>query len=641
MRQPRTLLPWLLWLTIAVTAVVYLPGLHGPFLFDDYQNLVQPLGEGLHGARALWEYVSGGVSGPLGRPLSLLSFAANAHWGGLQTFGFKATNLALHLANGVLVYALARRLLHAMQPAAAANLRFAGLIASATAAAWLLHPLQLSSVLYVVQRMTSLSSFFCLLGLHAYLAARERQRRPLPTAARGWLWFAVPLCLLLAMLAKESGALLMVYLFVLELCLLRFTARVARGDLLLFHGLFVGLPAFAAVAYLATHAGWLQAGADYRGYSVGERLLTEARVLWFYQKMLWAPDLQALSLFHDDFPISRGWLTPWTTLPAVLAWLLALGAFVALRASRPWIAFAIGWFLAGHLLESTIVMLEPVQLHRNYLAIFGPLLAVAALLVQLPPAWRQRAAGAAGLWLLCLAAVTTLRAYQWRDDYTIAFSEVLRHPDSPRANYEAGRLLSGIAQRTDSIEVQREAIRYLWRAVELNPRDSSALAALMILGKEPDAERAYQALRERLAARRVQPTDIPFLKQLAECHGRKECSIPAERMFGLFDAVLSRPQADEERADMLSMLALYYANPHNDLASCVRLMQEAISLQPTDAVYRLNLANALLLLPDYAAAEAALDAADRLDPWQKNGLRSARLRADLRRFRDAARASQP
>lgn len=92
---------------------------------------------------------------------------------------------------------------------------------------------------------------------------------------------------------------------------------------------------------------------------------------------------------------------------------------------------------------------------------------------------------------------------------------------------------------------------------------------------------------------------------------------------------------------MLSMLALYYANPHNDLASSVRLMQEAISLQPTDAVYRLNLANALLLLPDYAAAEAALDAADRLDPWQKNGLRSARLRADLRRFRDAARASQP
>ena len=630
----------MVWLALALTVFVYSTGLRGPFLFDDYQNLVLPLETGINSVRTLWEYASGGVSGPLGRPLTLLTFAANAWLSGLDTFWFKSTNLGIHLVNGVLVHWLAMRLQRAIPRQRHAGTLEPRTVAALVAAAWLLHPLQLSSVLYVVQRMTSLSSLFCLLGIHAYFTARDRQGGRAPSAGRFWLWIATPLCLVLAMLAKESGVLLMAYLAVIELTVLRFRAGAGRHDLGLFHGLLLLLPVLGGAMYLATHLEWLQAGEAYRGYSAGQRLLTEARVICFYLRMLLAPDLGALGLFHDDFAISRSWLSPSTTLPAVLAWLMICAAFIAVRRRLPWIAFAIGWFLAGHALESTIVMLEPVQLHRNYLAIFGPLFTAALSIGELPPRWHRRALLAAGAWLLSLSAVTALRAYQWRDAFSMAFFEVVHHPGSPRANYEVGRLLGNAARDKGSVDMLGEAARYLWRAAALNPRDMTALAALLMVGEAPDAERAYQQLRERLASRPLHATDIPFLKQLVECSGKKLCNIPSGYVFGLFDVILSREQSAEERADALSMLALYHANPHNDVASTVRLMREAATLQPNAPVYRLNLANALLLLPDYDAAEAELDIADKLDVWQKNQLRSRQLRADLARFRAAAKAPE-
>ena len=89
------------------------------------------------------------------------------------------------------------------------------------------------------------------------------------------------------------------------------------------------------------------------------------------------PDLTAMGFYHDDFPISQGLLEPPSTLPAILGILaLTLGA-VLLRRRNPVVAFGILFFLIGHSMESTIIALELIYEHRNYVPSFGPLLGFA------------------------------------------------------------------------------------------------------------------------------------------------------------------------------------------------------------------------------------------------------------------------
>ena len=57
-----------------LTALAYLPGLGGPFLFDDPPNLITPFSAWLDGDIGWREIIFGNGSGLFGRPLSMLSF---------------------------------------------------------------------------------------------------------------------------------------------------------------------------------------------------------------------------------------------------------------------------------------------------------------------------------------------------------------------------------------------------------------------------------------------------------------------------------------------------------------------------------------------------------------------------------------
>src|SRR3546814_19252269 len=50
-------------------------------------------------------------SGPLHKPISSLSFAADLYFFGFEPLAFKVHHLAIHLLNGLLLYALSLRLI--------------------------------------------------------------------------------------------------------------------------------------------------------------------------------------------------------------------------------------------------------------------------------------------------------------------------------------------------------------------------------------------------------------------------------------------------------------------------------------------------------------------------------------------------
>ena len=187
----------LCWLAfLLATVLLYFPGLRGSYAFDDFPNIVD--NTALHvdtlDASAWTAAIWASPASDLQRPLASLSFALNFYFTGLDPLPMKVTNLAIHLLNGCLLFVLLLRIIR-MLPSSrlehAANGRRGDWLALLVAGIWLLHPINLTAVLFVVQRMESLAQTFVLLGLLLYLEARARQLRN----QRGstWrLWFGCP-----------------------------------------------------------------------------------------------------------------------------------------------------------------------------------------------------------------------------------------------------------------------------------------------------------------------------------------------------------------------------------------------------------------------------------------------------------------
>ncbi|MCA9014255.1 MAG: hypothetical protein KDA77_02880, partial [Planctomycetaceae bacterium] len=198
-----------------LTLLVYLPGIKGPFLLDDLVNL-QQLGDGggITDLRTALGFVFGNLSGPAGRPVSMLSFLLNARNWPAEVVSFKMTNLLIHVVNGLLIAWLSLLLFRVLKVSESR----AGWSAFAVAACWLLHPLNVSTTLYVVQRMTQLMTLFSLAALIFFVKGRcvleSQPVRAILLMCIGLFPFG-----LLAVLSKENGALLLLAIAVLEFTL--------------------------------------------------------------------------------------------------------------------------------------------------------------------------------------------------------------------------------------------------------------------------------------------------------------------------------------------------------------------------------------------------------------------------------------
>lgn len=625
-----------------LATLAYWRGLAGPFVFDDYNNIVDnpKLRVEDLSLPAVWQAMLAGDAGPLKRPLSMLSFMLNYVASGLAPFPFKLTNLGIHLLNGVLVFSLCRRLVH-LVPLKVGALGNAQLDYAAVAATgfWLLHPVQLTSVLYVVQRMTSLSATFVLLGLLVYLRARLSAS---PGQRRRLLWLGVPCCAVLAALTKESGLLLFAFAFVIEAVVFRYARLPGErwGTPAQFFALTVALPLSLLCLYLLLHPEWFQHAAANRSFTVVERLWTESRVLFLYLSLLFVPAISNMALFYDDFVVSRGFFDPMTTALAIAAWTVLLGVSFILRRQAPWLIFSVLWYFAGHAMESTIVNLELVHPHRNYLAFVGPLLGLsvtgAALLGLTRP---YLAAALTVVVTAALATTTSLRADQWRNPLDLAAYEVIHRPESPRANYEIARLLNLTAISTGNESLNKDAIRYLRKAAELEPTEISALVGIAVASESAIPADVLSEIQRRLRASPMGLNQVSYLRSLIECLRVKRCKTPPEQVHAIFGALLGQPALRPRvKADAVTMLGIYYLQELNDIQAGVRMMQEATQLQPEDVARYINLAQALMFAPDVPAADAALTRASSLDALGAHRDRIAALRIDLAKI--AAGASR-
>jgi len=452
MRSRLITLPLLLLaLLAALTWWAYAPGLHGAFLFDDFANLPALGATGpIDNWAAFWRYLSSGIADPTGRPLTMLTFLLDARNWPANPYPFKRTNLVLHLFNGGLLYLLLIRLGRKLGVAPARCMT----AAMFGAAAWLLHPLLVSTTLYIVQREAMLPATCALAGLLIWLHGRNRL-----AAGRigpGLIWSMVGLggFGVLGVLSKANGALLPFYALLIEIIILAPQQPLPSGRVRVayrrFLMIFVLMPAIAIAAYLIWTGlhGILVGGPAQRPWTYAQRLLTEPRVLIDYLQLLWFPRAFSSGLFNDQYAASASLLQPLTTLPALAAVIALIVIAWRQRSRHPALALTILFYFAGQLLESTSIPLELYFEHRNYvpaMLMFWPLglwLAETDTLM----AFKRLLLFALPLGLACL---THARTEVWGDVQQQALIWAKINPGSPRAQTNAAQMemQSGQPQR--------------------------------------------------------------------------------------------------------------------------------------------------------------------------------------------------
>lgn len=518
-------------LLLFVCFLLYFPGLNGEFIFDDSLNIV--INRQVHMQNLTWEEIRtalySGVASDVGRPLSQLSFALNHLATGLNPGYFKLTNVIIHLLTALALYFLTCQLL-TLRSAQAGPFRIPHkVLALIIAAAWTLHPLQVSTVLYVVQRMTQLSALFSVLALLVY--CRLRLKPALSDVQILLSHAAVGALILLGILCKENAALAVLYIGAIEFCLLANSPKTREQGRFVysFCAIFMVLPGIAALAFLLADPGYILDPYSTREFTLLERLLSECRIVWDYIRWILIPDTREFVLYHENYTISRGLFDPPSTALALLGIIALVVSVPLLRKRLPWLCFGIAFFLVGHILESTVVALELVFEHRNYLPAYGLLFALFATLNSSSfNLLSSRFTGVfAGLVLLLFIHSTYGETAKWSSTPAHVLGMYRYAPDSRRINYSMVSLYSRLGETTQNMDYVREAQKYALRMTELAPDSLIPFAAYVRvtswLGEQPSPEIREQFLTNVRRSIFI-PGDILELLTLINCFYSGTCA---------------------------------------------------------------------------------------------------------------------
>jgi tetratricopeptide (TPR) repeat protein len=488
----------LLSLLAVVVILIYADTLTTPFIFDDLVNIH----DNPHirvPALSLKNLAWAGFNSPIGsRPVANISFALNYYFNGYNLVGYHVVNILIHTACGIFLYFLAKATLQT--PALRSRYEKFGWIPFLTVFIWLVHPLQTQSVTYIVQRMNSMAAMFYVLSMLFYVKFR------MSTAPRA-RWALMAGCVTTAVLAfgtKEISATLPLFVILYEWYFFQeLSVQWIKRNFFILGGVFLLFTVIALVYLDFDPVARILRGYRVRDFTPMQRVLTEFRVVVFYISLLLWPNPSRLNLDHD-FALSYSLLNPATTLISITT-IMALITFACLIARKePLLSFGIIWFFGNLIIESSIIGLELVFEHRNYLPTMFVILAIVSLAFRylkhvLPAAIALSLVGA----LFC--GWTFERNKVWADEITLYRDSAAKSPAKARSHNNLGAALS----RQDRV---KEAIEKFQTALKINPQFSDAHYNLgYALVRTENLDEGILHFREAV---RVEPKRVKYLNNL-------------------------------------------------------------------------------------------------------------------------------
>jgi protein O-mannosyl-transferase len=502
-----------LLLLLLITLVIYLRTLGFSFLYDDTSQIAQnPTIRSWsylpqYFTQHIWGYSN--VLTNLYRPIFLINLRICHALFGLNPLGWHAFALFVHLVNICLVFIVARKIFGKTNDWTALT----------AAAIFAIHPIQLETVAWVSGMTDSLMAVPLLLGFWSYLQWRDSGRAQ---------WIALcAFCFLIALLTKESGAVLLLLIFAYELTLGRARPSANRAPVSRGFAMLTAITlAYFVVRWLVLHT---PIGRPAASISLSTAIFTIPLTVLRYLRMLLLP--YDMSAFLPSTYITTASLTHFVLPLLALVLILFALDFWARRTNSPEIAFASLWLFLGLSPVLNLRMMQPddfIHIRFLYLSSIGFSFLIAIALRQLLREPKLRLAAAVALVSLLGAGAfaqidfwhDNVSLYQRgvaiapnnpvpktnlaseymranRDDEALALlDDVLRHhPDFWTANYNRGSL----AYKRQDWPATAE---YMDRTIKNHGLEVDAYIyrgfALMKLGRLPVAE---QSIRDGIALR--------------------------------------------------------------------------------------------------------------------------------------------
>jgi tetratricopeptide (TPR) repeat protein len=451
----------------AFTFIIYSNTLHGPFVLDDGMYIVK--NPQIKDSALLWP--------PSPRYLTYLSFAFNYSRGALDPFGYHLFNVAVHMLNSALVFALALLLFrtralkdrgldgYALPTAIMASFLFAA------------HPVQTQAVSYITQRFASLTALFYLLSVVCYLKWRTSSGR-----GRAFFYAIALLSAIAVQFTKEIGFTLPVVILLAEFVFFRGSGSVGKRlaalvPFLLTMGivpaLLFGPELLGSGSPGLSDSTRVQQLHDLSTISRHDYMATQFRVMVTYFRLFILPAGQNLDY---DYPLFTSFLAPEVLLSVLLVLsVFATGVFLLIRGIKGRGApsliagFGILFFFIAISIESSIIPIKDVIYeHRLYLPNAGAALFFSALLMGLFEFLKKRfafkpsalafAVAAAVVLALPLAAAAFSRNNLWNDEILLWRDVVAKSPDKARARNNLGTALYLKGLTGEGMEEFRKAV---------------------------------------------------------------------------------------------------------------------------------------------------------------------------------------
>lgn len=469
-----------------VVIVSYQNILEGPFLFDDYGNIV---GNDHIYLSSLTLTNINEVFSPnqnsANRKIANLSFALNYYFGQLNPVGFHFINILIHIVNGWLIFCLFQWYFKRICLGSQWHVVILSGVASLW---WVTNPIQTNAVTYIVQRMTSLSTMFCLAALLFYLKAKSiTGSKPLLFSVSNqsiFFYIASSTSWVLALLSKEMAAIFPLLIIIHEVYFFdlyaRFKTKQKRYTLFL---LFILALLVIEIFYFLGPYFWerILQGYSHRDFSLLERLLTEPRVVFHYISLFLYPLPTRLHLYYDTYQISHSLFSPPTTAFAITGTLLWLAAIIIFFKTNRLLSFGLLWTFLCLIIESTVINLELVFEHRFYMPSFGFILALTAIFVWMTQRTNIRPFFVYGFMSIIIFSQilgTSTRNRVWANELEFSLYEIQKNPDSVRALSNLGVILVREGRPT-------VAEPYLQKALRIDPDNIVTLHSVFTIFNNP------------------------------------------------------------------------------------------------------------------------------------------------------------
>jgi Tfp pilus assembly protein PilF len=352
-----------------------------------------------------------------------------------HVFGYHVVNITIHILTAFFLFLLILKLFQTpnLKFSYPGNPVFIALLASIL---WAVNPIQTQAVTYIVQRMALLAAMFYLLGMLAYVKCRlsTTSKRSIPWLSACLIFF------ILGIFSKPNAAMMPAALLLLEVAFFQNIAgkNTRKKIYLITFAVGGAIILLGSVVFLKGNP-LSVLNYDSRPFTLTERLLAQPRVVLFYLSQIFYPLPVRLSIAHDVV-LSSSLFKPWTTIPSLMIIFGLTGFSLCQLKKRPILCFAILFFFLNHVIESSIIPLEIIFEHRNYLPSLFLFFPVTYFLNYLLLSYKKSRFIYSLIILLIVSVVsfflasTYLRNQAWENDITLWQDAVEKAPNNARAS---------------------------------------------------------------------------------------------------------------------------------------------------------------------------------------------------------------